>query len=211
MLGPIGTGKSSFFNTINSTFQERIAKRSMSGSDISSMTKKYREYPIWSPRNDSELNFRLCDTCGIVVNGPPDLADLDQLVEGHVPDGYEFSEKLIDKNIKGFISNPALQDKVHCVAYVFAANSLKTIDEITWFKLNELQRRLHIRVKEAVDFVSQKLNVDPGDVMPIKNYESESMVNNTISSLAMQALDRMLGYASDYMENKHHLMQQTQS
>ncbi|KAK3603381.1 hypothetical protein CHS0354_025993 [Potamilus streckersoni] len=108
------------------------------------------------------------------------------------------------------------------------------MDEITWFKLNELQRRLNIReiprvvllikidflsetlakdlkevfkcaeVKEAVYYVSQKLHVDPGDVMPIKNYESESMVNNTIGSLAMQALDRMLGYASDYLENKHH-------
>ncbi|KAK3603382.1 hypothetical protein CHS0354_025994 [Potamilus streckersoni] len=89
MLGPIGAGKSSFFNTINSTFQERIAKRGMTGRSTDTLTKKYREYPIWSPGNDSELNFRLCDTCGIVVNGPPDLADLDQLVEGHVPDGYE--------------------------------------------------------------------------------------------------------------------------
>ncbi|KAH3825418.1 hypothetical protein DPMN_127293 [Dreissena polymorpha] len=38
MLGPVGTGKSSFYNTINSVFKGRITQRAPSGIGTQSIT-----------------------------------------------------------------------------------------------------------------------------------------------------------------------------
>ncbi|KAL3883618.1 hypothetical protein ACJMK2_029863 [Sinanodonta woodiana] len=239
MLGPVGAGKSSYFNTINSIFQDRITEQSMVGSSTFSITKVYRQYQVRSQTTGNPFNFRLCDTCGIAVNDRPDLADLNYLLEGNVPNGYKFSTQPINPDIQGFIAEPRLQDKVHCVVYVFAASSIQIIEEDTWVKLKELQNRMNERaiprviiltkidelsetlvgdvstvylnkdVQNAVQCVSKKLCVPPGNVFPIKNYESETMLNNSISCLALQALDRMLGYANDFLTNQHDLMQST--
>ncbi|KAL3883666.1 hypothetical protein ACJMK2_029906 [Sinanodonta woodiana] len=239
MLGPSGAGKSSYFNTINSVFQDRITQQGMVGSDASSLTKVYRQYQVRSQTTGNKFNFCLCDTCGISVNDRPDLADLNYLLEGNVPNGYKFNTAPINPDIQGFISDPRLEDKVHCVVYVFAASSIKIIDDNTWVRLNQLQIRMNERaiprliiltkidellqtiagdvstvyrskdVQNAVQCVSEKLHIPPGNVFPIKNYESENMLNNSISCLALQALDRMLGYATDYLTNQHDLMQTT--
>ncbi|KAL3883614.1 hypothetical protein ACJMK2_029859 [Sinanodonta woodiana] len=237
MLGPVGAGKSSYFNTINSVLQDRITQQGMVGSNTFSLTKVYRQYQVRSQTTGNPLNFRLCDTCGIAVNKRPDLADLNYLLEGNVPDGYTFSTQPINPDIQDFISEPKLQDKVHCVVYVFAASSIQIIDEDTWGKLKELQLRMNDRaiprlviltkidelsetllgdvstvylnkdVQNAVQCVSEKLCITPGNIFPIKNYESEIMLNDSTSCLALQALDRMLGYANDYLTNQHDLMQ----
>ncbi|KAK3576747.1 hypothetical protein CHS0354_005586 [Potamilus streckersoni] len=38
MIGPVGAGKSRFFNTINSIFNDRITNQSNTGSAVSSLT-----------------------------------------------------------------------------------------------------------------------------------------------------------------------------
>ncbi|KAL3883616.1 hypothetical protein ACJMK2_029861 [Sinanodonta woodiana] len=237
MLGPVGAGKSSYFNTINSIFQDRITQQGIVGSNAFSITKVYRQYQVRSQTTGNPLNFRLCDTCGIEVDKRPDLADLNYLLEGNVPDRYTFNTEAIHPDMQGFIAEPTREDKVHCVVYVFAASSIKTIDENTWGKLNELQLRMNDRaiprliiltkidelsetlvgdvstvyrnkdVQNAVQCISEKLRVSPGNIFPIKNYESEIMLNDSTSCLALQALDRMLGYANDYLTNQHDLMQ----
>lgn len=46
MIGPVGAGKSSFYNTINSIFKERISNRACSGSAEQSLTTAVNMYTM---------------------------------------------------------------------------------------------------------------------------------------------------------------------
>ncbi|KAL3883625.1 hypothetical protein ACJMK2_029870 [Sinanodonta woodiana] len=238
MMGPAKAGKSSFVKTITSIFQEQIAQPTTTGFVTESLTMRYRQFPVRSLNNERPLNFCLCDTRGFDPSGAPDMADLNYLLEGNVPDGYTFSTTPIHPDVASFIHQPGIQDEVHCVAFVFDASSLKVTEEGILHKLKDLQLRMNIKdvprivlltkidnlsealttdvsqvflskdVKRAVDYVSHRLGIPPGNVMPIKNYENENMLNNSISCLALQALDRMLGYANDYLKNQNDRMEQ---
>ncbi|KAL3883661.1 hypothetical protein ACJMK2_029901 [Sinanodonta woodiana] len=233
MLGPARAGKSSFVKTVTSIFQERICQPTTTGAATESLNRKYRQFLVQTLNNERPLNFYLCDTFGMAPSGAPDMADLNYLLEGNVPDGYSFSTTPIHPDVAGFIHQPGIQDKAHCVVFIFDASLLKVTEESIWEKLNALQLRMNIKdvprivlltnidnlsealttdvsqvflskdVKRAVDYVSRRLGIPPGNVMPIKNYENEIILNNSISCLVLQALDRILGYATDYLKNQN--------
>uniref|UniRef100_A0A672T2T1 TLDc domain-containing protein n=1 Tax=Sinocyclocheilus grahami TaxID=75366 RepID=A0A672T2T1_SINGR len=65
MIGPVGVGKSSFFNSINSIFMGRMTSKAMSGSAGTSLTTQFRTYPVKDGRGGKPLPFVLCDTMGL--------------------------------------------------------------------------------------------------------------------------------------------------
>ncbi|KAL3861467.1 hypothetical protein ACJMK2_007501 [Sinanodonta woodiana] len=146
MIGPVGAGKSSFFNTINSIFNDRITNQSNTGSAASSLTTVYRQYKVQSGRTGQMLNFRLCDTCGIEETNGPSLSDLLYLLDGNVPDGYQFNPSSpIDPKIPGFIKRPRLKDQVHCVVFVFDASTVELVSKSVWTKVAQLQSQINKR------------------------------------------------------------------
>jgi signal recognition particle receptor subunit beta len=48
IIGPVGAGKSSFFNTINSIFRGRITQKARSGSAEQSLTTAVSITDIWT-------------------------------------------------------------------------------------------------------------------------------------------------------------------
>ncbi|XP_059399378.1 interferon-induced protein 44-like, partial [Carassius carassius] len=61
MIGPVGAGKSSFFNSINSIFMGRITSKAMSGSAGTSLTTQFCTFPVKDGREGKPLPFVLCD------------------------------------------------------------------------------------------------------------------------------------------------------
>ncbi|KTF92273.1 hypothetical protein cypCar_00021383 [Cyprinus carpio] len=65
MIGPVGAGKSSFFNSINSIFMGHVTSKAMSGSAGTSVTTQFRTYPVKDGCERKPLPFVLCDTMGL--------------------------------------------------------------------------------------------------------------------------------------------------
>uniref|UniRef100_A0A8C1Q3T4 TLDc domain-containing protein n=1 Tax=Cyprinus carpio TaxID=7962 RepID=A0A8C1Q3T4_CYPCA len=88
MIGPVGAGKSSFFNSINSIFMSRITSKAMSGSAATSLTTQFRTYPVKDGRGGKLLPFVLCDTMGLEEQSGAglDIEDISSILQGHVPD-----------------------------------------------------------------------------------------------------------------------------
>ncbi|KAK3576750.1 hypothetical protein CHS0354_005589 [Potamilus streckersoni] len=167
MIGPIGAGKSSFINTINSIFNERITNQSNTGSAVRSLTTVYRQYQVRCGLNGQVLKFRLCDTCGIEETKGPSLTDLDYLLEGNVPDGYNFNTSSpISRETSGFLSHPRLKDQIHCVVFVLDASTVQVASKSIWNKLNQFQTKLNrkeipkVIVLTKIDTLSDAVNED---------------------------------------------------
>ncbi|KAL3882748.1 hypothetical protein ACJMK2_029059 [Sinanodonta woodiana] len=232
LLGPVGAGKSSFFNTINSIFRGRISHQGCSGSSDHSLTNVYRQYQVRSGTTGEPLSFRLCDTRGLEEGQGLDVLEVNYLLEGHVPDFYQFNPSAsITPEVQGFNKNPALKDKIHCVAFVIDGSTIDFIAKPIMEKFKSMQTRMNQRgipqtiiltkvdklskvvianisdvfrseeVKEAVEKVSQMFGVPRGNVLPVKNYENEVRLDDQISALALLALQQILGFADDFLYN----------
>uniref|UniRef100_A0A671P3Z2 TLDc domain-containing protein n=1 Tax=Sinocyclocheilus anshuiensis TaxID=1608454 RepID=A0A671P3Z2_9TELE len=102
MIGPVGAGKSSFFNSINSIFMGRMTSKAMSGSAGTSLTTQFRTYPVKDGRGGKPLPFVLCDTMGLEEQSGAglDIEDISSILQGHVPDRYKV-RALISKMNEG--------------------------------------------------------------------------------------------------------------
>ncbi|WAR13785.1 IF44L-like protein [Mya arenaria] len=143
LLGPVGTGKSSFYNTVNSVFRGRISQRARCGTSAHSITTAYKPYTV-GKQGGSRLQFRLCDTRGLEVSQGLDLLECNFLLDGHVPEHYEFNPATpITPETPGFIHKPGLADKVHCVLFVLEANTIDDLPTKLVEKMNSFQKLMN--------------------------------------------------------------------
>ncbi|XP_041346915.1 interferon-induced protein 44-like, partial [Gigantopelta aegis] len=89
LIGQVGAGKSSFFNSVNSVFRDRVTSKARSGGAEHSLTTTFRMYKIKSKETGYPLKFRLCDTRGLEEGQGLDIVDLVSVLDGHITDGYE--------------------------------------------------------------------------------------------------------------------------
>ncbi|KAH3817461.1 interferon-induced protein 44-like [Dreissena polymorpha] len=230
MLGPVGSGKSSFYNTINSIFKGRISQRARSGKASHSITTVYTPH-VTKSRSGSALNFRLCDTRGLEATQGLNILECNYLLDGHVPDYYEFNPALpITSETHGFVEKPSFADKIHCVAFVVDASCIEgmppklvekiiSIQEIMNHKgipqvvlLNKVDlacRKVAAKVEsvfksasihEVVEKVSTMFGLQFNNIFPVKNYVSEMELDVDTSIIALLALRQILYLTEDYIE-----------
>ncbi|XP_053376755.1 interferon-induced protein 44-like [Mercenaria mercenaria] len=231
MIGPVGAGKSSFYNTINSIFRSRIAQRACSGSAEQSLTTAYTPYLV-RVRSGANLNFKLCDTRGLEESQGLDVLECNYLLDGNIPEYYQFNPAApISQETDGFIAKPTLEDKVHCVVFVMDSTTLEVTPTKIIQKMKSFQTLMNQKgipqallltkvdklckdveknvsqvfksetVEEHVEKASQLLGLPRGNVLPVKNYENEMQLEDNISILALLSLRQILYFAEDYMEN----------
>ena len=119
LVGEISSGKSSFFNTVESGFAGYVTTRADTGIDTTSITKKvlfcyehsdamlqvqqntnipwfqFRQYTIKArDGNNKPINFKYCDTMGLETDGVLSAADFGKILDGHVEEGFEVSPKV---------------------------------------------------------------------------------------------------------------------
>ncbi|KAB0388133.1 hypothetical protein FD755_003089 [Muntiacus reevesi] len=145
LLGPVGSGKSSFFNSVKSIFQGHLTRQAIVGSDVTSITEQYRIYSIKDGKNGQSLPFMLCDSMGLDENEGVDLCvdDIPHILKGCVPDRYKFSpHKPITPKHPTFITSPSLKDRIHCVAFVFDINSMDNLSSKMMVKFKQIQKEV---------------------------------------------------------------------
>ncbi|XP_046567357.1 interferon-induced protein 44-like [Haliotis rubra] len=146
LLGAVGAGKSSFFNSINSVFQGEITGLARSGSADRSLTTTYRRYRVRSNVTGGTLKMRFCDTRGMECEGGLDLVDLIAVIEGHVPDRFRFNPTApIDSDCTGYNSSPSPDDKIHCIAFVIDGTTVDVFPEKILHSIKSLQQRINTK------------------------------------------------------------------
>ncbi|KAM6913490.1 interferon-induced protein 44-like [Lycodopsis pacificus] len=140
--GPVGSGKSSFFNSVDSvlkgTVSGRAATDAISGS---SYTKKYKAYKI---RKDADSFYSVIfnDIMGFEENANTgvDVEDVKLAMRGHMPDGYQFNPVApLQETDRDYISSPTLEDRVHVLVCVIPADSVSLISDEVVKKLREVR------------------------------------------------------------------------
>ncbi|KAM4540491.1 interferon-induced protein 44-like [Fundulus diaphanus] len=170
LVGPVGAGKSSFFNSINSAFRGNMTCQAITGTAGTSVTTQFRAYTIKAGRRGVNLPLILCDTMGLEEEADSGLNidDVVSILKGHTKDRYQFSTcSSILEDSPGYKKHVTLNDTIHCVAYVIdtckvSLLSQKMLDKFTAIrkKTNQFgipQILLMTKVDEACPLVAKDL------------------------------------------------------
>ncbi|XP_029110750.1 uncharacterized protein LOC108919030 isoform X2 [Scleropages formosus] len=161
LVGPVGAGKSSFSNSINSVFHGHITSQAVTGTTSeSSVTLKFRTYQIEAGQDGEPLPFILCDTMGL-EKGPAqglNIEDIPNILSGHIGDGYKFNPVSALEDCKSS-KLEKLENKIHCVAYFLEVSKVSVIPDTLWEKLRAIRKKVN---KFSVPQVLLLTKVDHG-------------------------------------------------
>ncbi|XP_071354053.1 interferon-induced protein 44-like isoform X2 [Trachinotus anak] len=170
LVGPVGAGKSSFFNSINSAFRGNMTSQAIAGTAGQSVTTQFRTYTIKAGKGGEVVPLILCDTMGLEENADVglDIEDLVNIYKGHVKDRYQFSPSApLLESAPGFKKHVTINDMIHCVVYVVDTCKVslltqKMLDKFATIrkKTNQLgipQILLMTKVDEACPLVAEDL------------------------------------------------------
>ncbi|XP_039641301.1 interferon-induced protein 44-like [Perca fluviatilis] len=170
LVGPVGAGKSSFFNSINSAFRGNMTCQAIAGTAGKSVTTQFRTYTIKAGKRGGAVPLILCDTMGLEENADAglDIEDLVNIYKGHIKDRYQFSPSTpLQVDAPGFRKQATLNDSIHCVVYVIDTCKVslltqKMLDKFAGIrkKTNQLgipQILLMTKVDEACPLVAEDL------------------------------------------------------
>uniref|UniRef100_A0A8C3VT47 TLDc domain-containing protein n=1 Tax=Catagonus wagneri TaxID=51154 RepID=A0A8C3VT47_9CETA len=89
LLGPVGSGKSSFFNSVKPIFRGHLTRQSIMEPDFSSFIEQLR-YFIKDGKDGNTLPFILCDLPGLnKKEGGLCIDDISCILKGHIADRYQ--------------------------------------------------------------------------------------------------------------------------
>ncbi|CAM2118900.1 unnamed protein product [Caretta caretta] len=199
VLGPVGAGKSSFFNS-------------------------YRTYPVKDGRDGKPLPIILCDTMGIEENSGAGLEidEVSNIIKGHVPDRYQFNPAAtLHPDSQGYIKTPSLKDQIHCVTFVIDGCKTEILPEKLEEKLKQLRRKVNHFVDEicptleediqcvykskAVEkqmrITAEKLGISLAQIVPVKNYCSKLNLSCDVDILLLSAVRQLIRLAESYLDN----------
>lgn len=189
LVGPVGAGKSSFFNSINSVFKGYVSGQANTGTAGTSLTTQFRTYYMKPGSGVSHVPFILCDSMGLEegLNTGLDVDDFSSILKGHIQDRYQFNPSMpIQPDSPHFCKSPGLKDKIHCVVYVIDTCKVKLlsdkmIDKFAVFrrKTNQLgipQLVLLTKLDEACPLVAEDL----------KNVYHSHYINKMVQEVSAQ-------------------------
>ncbi|CAJ1060901.1 Hypothetical predicted protein [Xyrichtys novacula] len=147
LIGPVGAGKSSFFNSINSVFRGHVISQAMAGSSTTSLTTQFRTYILKDGREGKPLPIVLCDTMGLEesTGAGLNLDDITSILKGHLPDRYQFNPSApLNSEAHGYQESPGLKDKIHCVVYVIDACKVPIMPSKLEEKLDAIRKKVNL-------------------------------------------------------------------
>ncbi|XP_060729650.1 interferon induced protein 44c2 [Tachysurus vachellii] len=142
LVGAVGAGKSSFFNSLNSVFKGHVSFRANTGTAGTSLTTQFRMYSI--KVNDKFLPLMLCDSMGLEEghNAGLDIEDFTNILKGHIQDKYQFNPSVpLQSDSPYFCKTPTIKEQIHTVVYVMDACKVTLLSENMINKLAAFRRK----------------------------------------------------------------------
>ncbi|XP_053542488.1 interferon-induced protein 44 isoform X1 [Ictalurus punctatus] len=147
LLGPVGSGKSSFINSLRSTMYKRIVHLPNIGTAVDGFTQKMTTYNIRVNQGGFESALSLCDVKAIGDDDSTGLSYSDALavIKGHIPEGYKFQRGVtVSDAVSGYIENPTLNEQIHCVLFVLDASKVTSYPS----SLQSTLKKLHSTISD---------------------------------------------------------------
>ncbi|XP_072513394.1 interferon-induced protein 44 [Salminus brasiliensis] len=133
--GPIGGGKSSFINSVNTVLQGHNTTGALADSAVGksfSFTVKFKYHRLKKDVLGSFYPFSFADIMGLEPGTSRGVhtEDIINILNGHMKSGYTFNpvSPLNEENLN-YNSEPSLKDKVHCLVSVLPADNISLISE----------------------------------------------------------------------------------
>ncbi|XP_058159288.1 interferon-induced protein 44-like isoform X2 [Dasypus novemcinctus] len=186
LLGPIGSGKSSFLNSVKSVFQGHVTHQAITGSDITGITEQFRIYSIKDREYGTSLPFTFCDSMGLAEKEGVGLCvdDIPHILKGCVPDRY--------------------QERIHCVVYVFDINSINEISSKMVSKFKRIQKEVlnygiaHVALLTKVNNCSEVLQENLLNMNRSTTYQSQIVNVNKMLGIPLPNILVVGNYASEW-------------
>ncbi|XP_062422126.1 interferon-induced protein 44-like [Pungitius pungitius] len=143
--GPIGAGKSSFINSVDSALRGRItdrAKTDAANSSSKTFTTKRRIYKINKGGPGTFYPFVFTDTMGIEGAEQHGICveDIKLDMKGHIKDGYKFNPYCeISEDDQYYNKSPTLEDKAHVLVCVIDGSSSSILDDESKRKMRRVR------------------------------------------------------------------------
>uniref|UniRef100_Q9BDB7-2 Isoform 2 of Interferon-induced protein 44-like n=1 Tax=Mus musculus TaxID=10090 RepID=Q9BDB7-2 len=183
LVGPVGSGKSSFFNSVKSAFQGHLTRQAIVGSDESSITKQFNPCEPMKPKHSPHA-------------ASPPLKDRIHCVAFvlHINSVNTLSDKMVAKLKK------IRKDVVDCgIGYVALLTNVEEYDEVlddSFANMTETVTSL-----SQVQNVQKWLNIPIANILMVSNYASERRLEPMKDILVFAALRQMLRAADDALED----------
>ncbi|XP_063066391.1 uncharacterized protein LOC134458165 [Engraulis encrasicolus] len=230
--GPVGSGKSSIINSINSIFQGRVMVGALACSAAStSFTTVFKTYQI-RDRQGRDVPFVFNDIMGLEDTQDegvhPD--DIISAIDGHIPDKYRFDPSCpLSRRDPRYKSSPPLSDRVHCLVSVISCDSISRVEDSIIEKMRDVRKHAsdqgipqvvlmtHVdvtcplvkddlkrvysskRIKQKMQECSNRLGVPMNCIYPLRNYHEENHLDPNMDSLILDALQKAVMFAADYV------------
>eukprot|EP00066_Takifugu_rubripes_P024106 XP_011613372.1 PREDICTED: interferon-induced protein 44-like [Takifugu rubripes] len=203
LLGPSGVGKSSFVNSVVSIFKERISNPAGRGNP----TSGFCPYLIRGVKEGTFLNLALCDAMGLSEENGAGLHsdDIVSIIQGHVPDGYQFSPTSpMTPETAGYVAAPTPNKKIHCVVYVMDASTVSNVSADLKKKLGEIRQRVtSLKIPQLV-LMTKVDRADPSLAEDIKNVDKSETIQEKRKQLAalLGVPDTSIFPVKNYVQNE---------
>uniref|UniRef100_A0A3B1JI41 G domain-containing protein n=1 Tax=Astyanax mexicanus TaxID=7994 RepID=A0A3B1JI41_ASTMX len=224
LCGPIGAGKSSIINTINTIFKKRIY--------VTHQASSFTKCKVGTAQ-DRFLPFVLYDTMGLDSgdNAGMHPDDFITAVKGHMKEGYQFNPlNPLNENSPYYWENPSLSDRMHCLLFVIPADRISIMDSVIIQKMKTIKNAatamglpqvilmtrvdqactltnndLHYvynskKIKDKMLECQRALDIKMNCIFPVKNYHEETDISEDVNCLMLHALTRIVQWADDYVD-----------
>ncbi|XP_029900061.1 interferon-induced protein 44-like [Myripristis murdjan] len=197
LVGPVGAGKSSFFNSINSVFRGNMTCQAISGTAGKSVTTQFRTFSIKTGKSGKSLPLILCDTMGLEDN--PDsgvnIEDLVSIYKGHIQDRYQFSSSApLQPGTPGYKKQVTLNDMIHCVAYVIDTCKVSLLSDKILEKLSAIRKKTN---QLGIPQILLMTKVD--EACPLVDADLKNVYHSVYIQRKAQELSAALGIPMSYV------------
>ncbi|XP_053392379.1 uncharacterized protein LOC128555045 [Mercenaria mercenaria] len=228
LIGIIGAGKSSFFNTLATVFAKDVKSHAIVGEEAESITNEVHAYKL-ATDTGKQLKLRIFDIRGFEDKRGYDN-ELDLLLEGKLPVGFNFPEQPTSLSPEELNQNRGLKDEIHLVCFVVDATNLDVVSDEIQKRISDIKKAIrtkampmvsvatkfdnlcpkisenadHVynspKAKDSTKAVSACFGIPLKHVFPIVNYMDETVHSSGKDRLAVQALNSMVQLMVDYLQ-----------
>ncbi|XP_035504770.1 interferon-induced protein 44-like [Scophthalmus maximus] len=197
LLGPVGSGKSSFISSVQSVFSGRVTNRATVGSSSTSFTKKLQSFNICGQKGEDPTRLVLCDTMGLGDGEMTGLTlhDILSVIKGHVPEGHKFRpDQPVTSETSGYVKWPSRNDKIHCVAFVVDASKIGTYPKGLSSALQQLREHISDLGVHQVALLTHVDTICPETAKDVTQVYKSARIQVTMGKAAA-----LLGMSTSYI------------